>query len=41
MWREMMCWKGNLDFATLVGRDDLVDPSECYSGTLVVVKNNG
>ena len=31
----MTCWKDNLDFTTLVGRDDLVDPSECYLGTLV------
>ena len=30
-WR----WKDNLDFTTLVGRDDLEDPSECYLGTLV------
>ena len=36
-WR----WKDNLDFTTLVGLDDLVDPSECYLGTLVGVKNNG
>jgi len=37
----MTCCKDNLDFIALVGFDDLVDPSECYLGTLVGVKNNG